>query len=82
MRFYSAISKIYNKNYDQWCAIGKPMGFFWIPKEKVGFFSSTNARNGLFFHYLFKFNELAALKEQPKNAGGQSGSKSGTEEKP
>ena len=64
VRFDSAIQDIYEKNYAQWCKIGKPSGFFWWPKEKVNFFASTNARNKLLFQYLFKIKRLKAMAMQ------------------
>ena len=63
IKFDIAIREIRAKNYDLWCSIGKLMGFFWIPKEKLEIFSSARARNKLARRYLFRIDKLKAISE-------------------
>lgn len=46
-RFDAAIRHIYETDHDRWRKLGRPIGYFWIPKEKVPFFRSIYARDVL-----------------------------------
>jgi 3-oxoacyl-ACP reductase-like protein len=63
-RFDAKIQYIYEHEYERWTALGKPMGYFWKPKEKVPFFSSFLARDSLYMN--FSRNELEPQKNQNK----------------
>jgi hypothetical protein len=60
-RFDSVLLKIYTINRKQWHALGEPIGFFWYPQGPRRFFKATNARNRLFFSFLFHRSSLKPI---------------------
>jgi hypothetical protein len=51
-RFDAMVHRIYDTDKERWESLGRPMGYFWTPKEKTPFFRSTSSRDTLFFQFL------------------------------
>jgi hypothetical protein len=72
-RIDTVLRTLYTLDRERWREIGKPVGYFWRPKqgEGVEFFRSTNSRNALTFSYLLSHDQFQqTTRPRTRSAGG------------